>query len=491
MAFQSLNTCYLGLATAVGGSFYPTEQTGLGYSRIAVTPQYDPFYGMLALQAGVTFAASGTWAASTYAVLYDSATGGNPLLTWQIPSFTLVSGGTQSYAPNVFNSVLNKFTSGLAVVGGQAVGAVINAAGTVLPSTVYNPVGLTYTSTSGVAGTMVATGQIYNPGSQPPVNFRNLLDGADFTVNPWQRGTSFTVSGSIAITYTADRWFVKCSNSAGGLTVTRSAITNVAGYSQALKVARTSANTNTNVFNIGHVLESSDVVRTRGQLLTLSFIATAGANYSGGAITIQILSGTTADEGAATSISGYTGATTLLSTTFTPTTTPATFAFTSSALVPAGCNELAVVFGVTPTGTAGSDDSVSFPIIQLEPSTQASPFERRDVQVELEICQRYAWYTTEPAANVIIGAGFNPTAATQVFYMATPVQMRAAPTVTVLAGAFKTNQAGTPTACTITPGTTHTPNAISINGNSAGTAGQGTVLQGGGGSGFILASADL
>jgi hypothetical protein len=63
--------------------------------------------------------------------------------------------------------------------------------------------------------------------------------------------------------------------------------------------------------------------------------------------------------------------------------------------------------------------------------------------------------------------------------------------VTVSAGTFKTNQAGVATTTTITPGATHTPNAIAINGNSSGTAGQATMLQGGGGSGWILASADF
>jgi hypothetical protein len=129
--------------------------------------------------------------------------------------------------------------------------------------------------------------------------------------------------------------------------------------------------------------------------------------------------------------------------------------------------------------------------VQLELGSAASPFEHRDVQVEIEIAQRYAWVVNEPASGVIIGAGMNTGASAQVFYMATPVQMRAAPTVTVTAGTFKTNQAGTATTTTISAGTTHTPNAISINGNSAGTAGQGTLLQGGGGSGRIVASADL
>lgn len=84
----------------------------------------------------------------------------------------------------------------------------------------------------------------------------------------------------------------------------------------------------------------------------------------------------------------------------------------------------------------------------------------------------------------------NTTSGAQVIYMATPVQFRAAPTVTVSAGTFKTQQGNTATATTITAGTTHTPNAISVNGSSTGTAGQATLLIGGGGAGYILASAD-
>jgi hypothetical protein len=70
--------------------------------------------------------------------------------------------------------------------------------------------------------------------------------------------------------------------------------------------------------------------------------------------------------------------------------------------------------------------------------------------------------------------------------------MRAAPTVTVSAGQFKFNLAGTATAVgSFAPGSTHTPNYISVTGNASGTAGQGTLLQGGGGNGFIQASADF
>lgn len=109
----------------------------------------------------------------------------------------------------------------------------------------------------------------------------------------------------------------------------------------------------------------------------------------------------------------------------------------------------------------------------------------------LEDCQRYAWIIGEPASGVVIGAGQNTSASSQLFYLASPVQMLKAPTVTVSPGTFKTNQAGASTATTITPGATHTVNAISINGNSAGVSGQATMLTGGNGTGWIIASADF
>ena len=160
-------------------------------------------------------------------------------------------------------------------------------------------------------------------------------------------------------------------------------------------------------------------------------------------------------------------------------------------VVPTTASQLGVLFSFTPSGTAGADNSVSINGVQFEIGASASPFERIDAQVVLEICQRYAWVMPEPASGVVLGAGANTSSSAQLFYMATPVQFLKAPTVSVAAGSFKTNQAGTATATTITAGATHTPNAISINGNSSGTAGQATMLQGGGGSGWIVASADF
>ena len=151
-------------------------------------------------------------------------------------------------------------------------------------------------------------------------------------------------------------------------------------------------------------------------------------------------------------------------------------------VVPATASQLAVLLSFTPSGTAGVDNSISINGVQLEIGPSASPFEHIDAQVALEICQRYA--SAIPNRRRASSSAPAPISAPprSSSISATPVQLLKAPTVTVAAGSFKTNQAGAATATTITPGATHTPTAISINGNSAGTAGQATLLQGGGGS---------
>ena len=333
-------------------------------------------------------------------------------------------------------------------------------------------------------------------------NFRNVLDGGDFTVNPFQRnvpGIQASAGVSAAATntaaYFADRWFTVSGSSAGSVVQAIAADTAIPGFSQALQVYRTAANTNTALISLGQVVETADVIKLQGQAVTFSFYAKSLATFSalGGVVNVQIVTGTgtASNQTVANLLAGsWTGQANTLNTTQALTSAYSRYQFTAT--LPANTTQLAVIISWNPVGTAsGSTDGIQVQGLQLELGSVASLFEHRDVQVELEICQRYAWVTAEPAANVVVGSGMNTTTAIQVFYMATPVQLRVAPTVTVGAGTFKTNQASTATATTITAGTTHTPNAISINGNSTGTAGQATLLQGGGGSGWILASADF
>jgi hypothetical protein len=330
----------------------------------------------------------------------------------------------------------------------------------------------------------------------PFANFRNLIDGGDFSVNPFQRNIPGLASGGAIATavaatptYFADRFFA-VGGASSAILMAAVSDASVVGFNQSLKISRQSSNSNTAAISFGQVVETFDSLRCQGQTVTLSFWAKAGANYSGGALGAQVIAGAGSNQGAASLVAGsWTSAASVIGATQSLTTAMTRYQFTG--VVPATASQLGALFSFAPSGTAGADDSVSINGVQLEIGASASPFERIDAQVALEICQRYAWVVPEPAAGVVLAAGANTSSSAQLFYMATPVQFLKAPTVTVSAGSFKTNQAGTATTTTITAGATHTPNAISINGNSSGTAGQATLLQGGGGSGWIVASADF
>jgi hypothetical protein len=253
------------------------------------------------------------------------------------------------------------------------------------------------------------------------------------------------------------------------------------------------------------VLETADSIRCQGQTVTLSFWAAAGANWSpqNGVLNVLLASGTGANQSAANMVSGsWTGYVSLV---LAPqqgsaaaaaniaqpvTTTWTRYSFTAS--VPAACTQLGVLFSATPVGTAGTADFVQIMGVQLEIGAQATPFEHRDAQVELEIAQRYSWVIPEPASGVVIAqGGANAAANAQTYLLYTPVQMRAAPTVTVVTGGFKVAAAGAAATATISAGGTHTPNQITLSSAVAETVGLSANIQGGGGGGSITVSADF
>jgi hypothetical protein len=332
----------------------------------------------------------------------------------------------------------------------------------------------------------------------PTANFRNLIDGGDFSINPFQRNIPGLASANViataitnTATYFADRWFAVAGASSAVLMASQ-ANTTVAGFNRALRLTRQAANTDTTQITFGQVLETGDCVRLQGQTVTISFWAASDANYSGGALTVRVVTGTGTNQSAANLVAGsWTGQANAVNSTVTLTASMTRYQF--SAALPSATTQVGVLFQWTPTGTAGTVDGIDFMGIQLEIGSVASPFEFRDIQVELEICQRYAWITAEPAAAVVVGMGACNSTTAAIVYMATPVQMRAAPTVTVSAGTFHAAPAGAAASGTAAAGTTHTPNAITINlsGITATTAGFGTPLVGGGGTGYIVASADF
>src|SRR5262249_10783280 len=114
---------------------------------------------------------------------------------------------------------------------------------------------------------------------QPFANFRNILDGADMTVNPAQRGTSQAPDIAATATPGPARWAFK-GGASSAINWSINADTSIAGFSKSLKFQRKAANTDTAAISLCQALETVDSVRMQGRQVTFSFWAKAGANYS-------------------------------------------------------------------------------------------------------------------------------------------------------------------------------------------------------------------
>ena len=330
----------------------------------------------------------------------------------------------------------------------------------------------------------------------PVANPRDFVDCGDFSVNPFQRNipglaTSNVIAAAIANTptYFADR-FSMVGGASSAILASMIADTSLVGYNQCLKMSRQAGNSNVAPIYLQHIIETMDCYRAQGQTMTLSFYAKAGANYSGGALGVQVAQGLGNNQSAALLNSGgWTGQSNAYLGSVNLTTSWQRFQMTMPISVYA--TQLGLQWFYTPTGTAGADDSVSFQDVQFEIGGSASPCERLDAQLTIEIAQRFAYIVAEPASNVIVAPGSTLAANAQTFAIPTPVQLIKAPTVTIATGGLKVAAGAGGAATTITAGTTHTPNMFSVNSALAAAAGVGALLMGGGGSGYIVATADF
>jgi hypothetical protein len=241
---------------------------------------------------------------------------------------------------------------------------------------------LTNTSASSTYLAQSSASSTYQQISNEPTIFRNAVINGDFSV--WQRGTSFTdlTAGNF---YGPDRWGFNRSGDVSGLIISRSTDAPT-GFIYSVKNQRTSGNTNTAGLSTYYSVESANSKRFAGKPVTFSFYAKSGANYSGGALSYGITSGTGTDQRvyAFTSRVDYNNVVNLTSSwqRFSGTTT-----FLSD------INQVGFNFAWTPTGTAGADDSIYITGVQLEEGTQSTPFEFRPYGVELSLCQRYFEWT--------------------------------------------------------------------------------------------------
>jgi hypothetical protein len=273
--------------------------------------------------------------------------------------------------------------------------------------------------------------------SQNDFAFKNRLINAGFGI--WQRATSFTVAAS-TFTYTADRWVVYSGNSS--TTVSRNtSVPTGQGFPFSAQVQRTATNTGTSAVFYQQIIESNNMLDLAGQSVTVSFWAKAGANFSSGSTGLYVNTGTTADQGTASSLgswAGYTSAATYL---FTPTTTWTKYTVTCT--LSSAALELSTLFFYNPSGTAGADDSLYITGVQLEKGTTATNFDFRPYTTELQLCQRYYYKIDGTEGLCSVGSGQNTGTTESRITVLYPVKMRASPTASISGTLYILNNTGT------------------------------------------------
>jgi hypothetical protein len=262
---------------------------------------------------------------------------------------------------------------------------------------------------------------------------KNILINGGMQI--WQRGTSFlNLPNQGATNYTADRWNAT-RYSSGDHDVTRQEV-NYLGFQYALRSERSTGDSSNTSRYINHPIESSISRTLAGKNVVLSFYARRGAGaattaaVNGSHITAYIVyhvDNSFLDDGmfyvgfknASTSTAAFKAI--ILSTDFQK--------FELTGFIPSNVRQIGIAFG-TPEGipTAVANDYFDITGVQLEEGRVATPFEHRSIGEELALCQRY-FYTLEQQQN---SGGITGTATNTVTRYQFPVEMRVAPTASII-----------------------------------------------------------
>jgi hypothetical protein len=278
----------------------------------------------------------------------------------------------------------------------------------------------------------------------------------------WQRGTSIT--GTSGIPYTADRWQVTRVGATGYTTTRQSSDSTLPEIQYCLRAQRDSGNTNTTLLGAFYSVESVNSIPFAGKATTLSFYVRKGANYSGGALTVEFSQGTGTDQNIISG--GFTGKTNVGTSSVTLTTSWQRVTITGT--VATTTTQLGLQFYYTPTGTAGAADYFELTGVQVEYGNVATSFSRTgaSIQGELAACQRYL-----PVFTSFELYGYTYATNAQVINVPFLVQPRVAPTGITLIGTFILYNS-------LNSGTTITPTFNGAGNQSAGILGNGTGVAG-------------
>lgn len=322
--------------------------------------------------------------------------------------------------------------------------------------------------------------------SPNPTNIADRFGSMDV----WQRGAGASASIAVAASttaYTVDGCYIVTGANQASVVA---AVAGIAGGSyKAAAVTRNSGQTGTTAMTFGCPLDTDEIALFAGQFVTLSFMASTGANWSpaSGNLTYAVLCGTGTPKKQST---GYTGQTSVISTTvaIAAATSAARYQSTSAAIAAANCTQAEIQWTWTPVGTAGGADTFTIDDVQFEvvnsASSVASVFVKQDFGYQAAKARRHFAktfsYGTAPAQNAGVGGAltlFNYVAANQSqIFWEFPVPMRASPTVTSYnpsaANANCRTSGGADLTASINPDSTAGDNSATLQCAAGGSAGQ-------------------
>ena len=263
--------------------------------------------------------------------------------------------------------------------------------------------------------------------------FRNLIINGDFRIA--QRGTSFVSGANNDDTYNLDRWTI-LSDGNDVVDITQSTDAPTGGlYSIGLDVE-----TANKKFGIVQFVEQQNIVGVQNKNVWLSFKArTTGSSISNVKAVVLAWTGT-ADTVTSDVVSswGADGVTPTWATNWTAENTPSNLGVTNSWAeyrVQALCDasnirNLAVFIWCDDTSTT-LGDFLYVTDVQLEINEVATNFERRPIQTELQLCQRYYWRWLSAVNGDIYVSVYQPASTPFYATFPFPTQMRTDPAMTI------------------------------------------------------------
>lgn len=237
----------------------------------------------------------------------------------------------------------------------------------------------------------------------------NIMSG-NGGFNIWQRGAgaaaSFSVNASTT-QYTADRWYITTGANQASVVAAATGLTAAAPPSHAAKITRTAGDVGVTPIVFGYPLTADEVYRLRGQIVSFSGAAKAGANWSpaSGTFTINLFIGTGTAQKAGAAGANFSGLTTPLSISVNLAAGASNTAIsgTSSGTVATNATQGELQVTWTPVGTAGTDDSITFDQFCLVTGAVVVQFTDIPFDLALRECKRFYRksfpYGTAPAQN--------------------------------------------------------------------------------------------